>query len=60
VISQTLLRAADAFFTAVLVLAALMGVVLAWASGELTKLSVALLLVGLVAPLAYRRRPGPA
>jgi hypothetical protein len=55
VISQELLRVADAFFTAVLMMAALLGVVLAWATGDLFKLCVAMLLVALVAPPAYRR-----
>jgi hypothetical protein len=56
VISQELLRVADAFFTAVLLMAALLGVVLAWATGDLLKLSLALLLVTLAAPVAYRPR----
>jgi hypothetical protein len=56
VISQELLRAADAFFTAVLLLAALLGIALAWATGDLVEVSLAMLLVALVAPRAYPRR----
>ena len=58
-ISQSLIRIADAFFTILLVLMAVMGVLLVWVTGDLRKLTVAMLLVTLAAPVAYRlsRRP---
>ncbi len=59
-ISQGVIRIADAFFTILMVLMALLGVLLAWAIGDLAKLSAAMLVVALVAPLAYRPwRPAP-
>ncbi|WP_270938784.1 hypothetical protein [Falsiroseomonas oryzae] len=54
-ISQDLIRAADLFFTAVLLMAALLGVALAWAIGDLVKLSLAMLVVAILAPAAHRR-----
>ncbi|WP_137178879.1 hypothetical protein [Roseomonas sp. AR75] len=59
-ISQEFLRLADAFFTAVLAMAALLGVMLAWVSGDLVELSLAMLVVAILAPPAYRRLPRPA
>lgn len=50
-----ILRAADAFFTGVLLLAAGLGVLLVWANGDLGVLTLALFSVGLVAPYAYPR-----
>jgi hypothetical protein len=49
-------RVADVFFTAVLLIAALLGVLLVWANGDLGVLTLALFSVALVAPSAYPRR----
>ncbi|WP_372624180.1 hypothetical protein [Falsiroseomonas sp.] len=54
--TETLVRVADAFFTLALLLMAVLGVVLAWAMGNLRELSYALLAVALVAPAVYRIR----
>ncbi len=51
-----ILRAADVFFTAVLGIAAALGVLLVWANGDLGVLTLALFSVALVAPYAYPRR----
>jgi hypothetical protein len=51
-----ILRAADVFFTAVLGLAAALGVLLVWANGDLGVLTLALFSVALVAPYAYPNR----
>lgn len=51
-----LIRVADAVFTAILLLMAALGVVLAWALGLLPALNVALLVVAAAAPLAYSGR----
>jgi hypothetical protein len=51
-----ILRAADVFFTAVLGIAAALGVLLVWANGDLGVLSLALFSVALVAPYAYPSR----
>jgi len=51
-----ILRAADVFFTAVLGIAASLGVVLVWLNGDLGVLTLALFSVGLVAPYAYPRQ----
>jgi hypothetical protein len=58
-ISQGLIRIADVFFTILLVLMAVMGVLLVWVTGDIGKLTAAMLLVTLAAPFAYRlsRRP---
>jgi energy-converting hydrogenase Eha subunit G len=48
-----LLRLADTVFTAILLLIAALGVVLAWALGLLPALNVALLVVAAAAPLLY-------
>jgi len=53
---SVILRAADVFFTAVLGIAAALGVVLVWLHGDLGVLTLALFSVGLVAPYAYPRR----
>jgi len=51
-----ILRAADIFFTAVLCIAAALGVLLVWANGDLGVLTLALFSVALVAPYAYPNR----
>ncbi len=51
-----ILRAADVFFTAVLGIAAALGVLLVWANGDLGVLTLALFSVALVAPYAYPNR----
>jgi cbb3-type cytochrome oxidase subunit 3 len=54
--TETLVRVADAFFTLSLLLMAVLGIVLAWATGNLRELSYALLAVALVAPALYHIR----
>jgi hypothetical protein len=53
---RVILRAADVFFTAVLLLAAGLGVLLVWATGDLGVLTLAMFSVALVAPYAYPRQ----
>lgn len=53
---QVILRAADVFFTVVLMIAAGLGVLLVWANGDLGVMTLALFVVALVAPYAYPRR----
>lgn len=55
---NALIRAADIFFTAVLLLAAGLGVLVAAATGHMREVSFAMLLVALAAPWAYRRFSG--
>ena len=52
--TQALIRAADAFFTAVLLIIAGLGVAMACLTGNLRELTFALLAVALAAPAAYR------
>ncbi|HEV7267239.1 MAG TPA: hypothetical protein VGN83_20340 [Falsiroseomonas sp.] len=54
--TETLVRVADAFFTLALLLMAVLGIVLAWATGNMREMSYAMLAVALVAPTAYRIR----
>jgi hypothetical protein len=55
---SVLFRVADVTFTLLLVLAASLGVAVAVALGELTKLTIALLFVAMVAPGFYIVRRG--
>lgn len=55
-ISEGVIRIADAFFTLLLWILAVTGSLLAWATGDLAKLTLAMACVALLAPVAYRLR----